>query len=82
MDTSLAASLTYTVNTYDITNTRIPKSKEVRYLLEVAIPSGGTAVDVDEGGVIDFVFPPGYTLNSFCENEKDSELQALTTGSF
>ena len=25
----------------------------------IAIPSGGTAVDVDEGGVIDFVFPAG-----------------------
>ena len=74
--------MTFTVNTYDITNTRVPKSTEVRYLLEVTIPSGGTAVDVDEGGLIDFVFPAGYTLEAFCENEKDSELLPLTEGSF
>ena len=39
------------------------------------------AVDVDSGGIIDFVFPSGYTLESYCENEKSSELTSLTEGS-
>ena len=73
--------MTYTVDTYEITNTRVPKSTYVLYLLEVTIPSGGTAVDVDSGGIIDFVFPSGYTLESYCENEKSSELTSLTEGS-
>ena len=32
--------MTYTVDTYEITNTRVPKSTYVLYLLEVTIPSG------------------------------------------
>ena len=43
-------------------------------MLSVTIPTGGTSVDVDEGGLIDFVFPTGYTLETFCENEKSSDL--------
>lgn len=79
---ALAAAMVFTVNTYQISSARIPKAKSVLYILSVTIPSGGTAVDVDPGGVIDFVFPAGYVIESFCENEKSSELKPLTPGSF
>lgn len=82
MDTTLSAAMSFKVDTYAISNTRIPKSKSVLYLLSVTVPSGGTAVDIDEGGLIDFVFPSGYLLESFCENEKSSELTPLSEGSF
>ena len=82
VDSALAAAMSFKVDTYAISNTRIPKSKSVQYLLSVTVPNSGTAVDIDEGGLIDFVFPSGYILESFCENEKSSELEPLTEGSF
>lgn len=42
----------------------------------------GVSVDVDAGGVIDINFPIGYTLETFCENEKTSQLVPTTPGAF
>ena len=63
-----SGTMTFTIDSYKITNTRIPKADYTEYLFSVTIPSGGTSVDVDAGGVIDITFPANYVLENWCEN--------------